>query len=43
MGEKNFFKYIDKDGIERLRIKISTTKGRITGVVIQYETRYQQK
>ncbi len=43
MGNKEFTKEISPAGDERLRIKISTTKGAILNVVVQYESRIMGK
>ena len=43
MGDKEFTKEISPDGDERLRIKISLTKGTITDIVVQYESRIMEK
>jgi hypothetical protein len=43
MGDKEFTKEISPDGDERLRIKISTTKGAIADIVVQYESRIMGK
>jgi hypothetical protein len=36
--EKEFFKFINKQNNERLRIKITIEKGKISDIVVQYET-----
>ena len=36
--EKEFFKFINKHNSERLRIRILIEKGKVTDIVIQYET-----
>lgn len=38
MKKKEFFKYLDDSGNERVRMKIVTDNGKITDIVIQYET-----
>ncbi len=43
MKKKEFFKYLDKNLIERLRMKISLKKGNVIDVVVQYETLYKEK
>ena len=43
MGNKEFTKEIDLDGNERLRIRITITKGTVTDVVVQYESRIMEK
>jgi uncharacterized protein YrzB (UPF0473 family) len=43
LAKKEFFKLIDEDGKERLRIRIETIKGEVTLVVVQYETYYEEK
>ena len=43
MGSKEFTKILVPDGTDRLRIKIITEKGRVTDVVIQYESKIKDK
>jgi len=43
MGNKEFSKEISPDGNDRLRIKISITKGASTDIVVQYESRIMNK
>lgn len=38
MTKKEFFKYLDGNNLERLRIKITTDKNKVVDVVVQYET-----
>ncbi len=38
MAEKKFFKYLDEESFERLRFKVTTLKGKVIDIVIQYET-----
>jgi hypothetical protein len=38
LNKKEFFKYLDNYGKERLRMKISVDKGIVTDIVIQYES-----
>lgn len=38
LKKKEFTKYLDKEGKERLRVKISVEKGSIRDIVVQYET-----
>ena len=38
MGEKTFFKYLDKETTERIRMKISVEKGKVVDIVVQYES-----
>lgn len=43
MADKKFFKYLDDDGTERLRFKVITSKGKVTDIMIQYETYINNK
>jgi hypothetical protein len=36
--EKEFFKFINKQNNERLRIRITIEKGKVSDIVVQYET-----
>jgi hypothetical protein len=36
--EKEFLKFINKQNNERLRIRITIEKGRVSDIVVQYET-----
>ena len=38
MGKKEFLKYLDKYGNERLRIRINTENGKVVDLVVQYES-----
>lgn len=38
MAEKEFIKYLDRDGNERLRLRIMTKKGQVMDIVVQYES-----
>jgi hypothetical protein len=38
MGEKYFFVLLDDFGLDRLRIRIETTRGGVKYFVVQYET-----
>ncbi|MCF8373091.1 MAG: hypothetical protein K9H64_15840 [Bacteroidales bacterium] len=38
MGKKEFLKYLDKFSQERVRIRITVENGRVTDIVVQYET-----
>ena len=38
MPKKEFIKYLDKNGNERLRVKIETIKGKLADIVFQYES-----
>jgi hypothetical protein len=39
MGNKEFFKIVDQLGNERIRVRVSTQKGKVTDVMVQSETR----
>ena len=43
MGEKEFTKDLSSDGDDRLRIKITTKKGQVMEVVVQYESKIKDK
>lgn len=43
VGEKEFTKELSLDGNDRLRIKITTKKGVVIDVVIQYESKIKDK
>lgn len=43
LGDKEFIKYLDKDGEERLRLKIQTKKGQVLDIVVQYESFIDKK
>lgn len=38
MKEKEFFKYLDNEKNERIRMKIVIDRGNVTDIVVQYET-----
>jgi len=38
LGKKEFLKYLDKYGNERLRIRINTENGKVVDLVVQYES-----
>jgi len=38
VGNKEFIKFLDKFNNERLRMRISVKNGKVTDVVVQYET-----
>lgn len=38
MKEISYQKFIDNDELDKLRIKIKTEKGRVTDIVVQYES-----
>jgi hypothetical protein len=38
LADKRFYKYLNDNGTERLRFRIITQKGKVSDVVIQYET-----
>jgi hypothetical protein len=41
--EKEFIKYLDYNGNDRLRIKFLTDKGKVLDVVVQYESKVNDK
>lgn len=43
MKEKEYFKYLDKNEDERLRLIIRTEKGKIFDIVVQYETQIKEQ
>ena len=43
MGEKEFTKELSPAGDDRLRVKISTKKGKVMEVVVQYEAKLKDK
>lgn len=43
MGEKEFTKELSPAGSDRLRVKISTKKGKVMEVVVQYEAKINDK
>lgn len=43
MADKEFIKYLDKEGNERLRLKIKTEKGEVIDIVVQYESIIDKK
>jgi hypothetical protein len=38
LGKKEFIKYLDKDGKERIRMRIAVENGKIVDIVVQYES-----
>ncbi|NPA68758.1 MAG: hypothetical protein GXO50_09145 [Chlorobi bacterium] len=38
MGKKDFLKYLDKYSKERMRVRIDVKNGKVTDIVVQYET-----
>jgi hypothetical protein len=38
LGKKEFFKYLDKFSNERVRLKITVENGKVTDIVVQYES-----
>ncbi len=38
MADKEFIKYLDKNGNEKLRLKIKTKKGEVIDIMVQYES-----
>jgi hypothetical protein len=43
LNKKEYFKYIDYEGTERIRIRITIDKGKVTDILLQYETLYYNK
>ena len=43
MNKKEFFKYLDNSGYERIRMKIIIDSGIVTDMVVQYETYFNNK
>jgi len=43
VGEKEFTKDLSSEGDDRLRIKITTKKGMVVEVVVQYESKIKNK
>ncbi len=43
MGNKEFFKYLDKHSNERIRMKITVKDGKVGDIVVQYETLIEGK
>lgn len=43
MGEKEFTKVLSIEGDDRLRIKITTKKGEVADIVVQYESKMKDK
>ena len=39
MGSKEFFKIIDPEGKERLRVRVLTERGQVKDIMVQYETK----
>ncbi|HKR06034.1 MAG TPA: hypothetical protein VJY62_15465 [Bacteroidia bacterium] len=40
---KEFVKALDDDGVERLRVRLTIKKGKLTDVVFQYESLIEKK
>jgi len=38
LGKKDFLKYLDKYSKERMRVRIDVKNGKVTDIVVQYET-----
>ncbi len=43
MGKKEFTKELSPDGEDRLRVKINVGKGKVTDLVVQYESKIREK
>lgn len=43
MGQKEFFKYLDKNSYERIRMRIAVENGKVVDIVVQYETLIEGK
>ncbi|MBM4141315.1 MAG: hypothetical protein FJ242_07525 [Nitrospira sp.] len=43
MGKKEFTKKLSPDGDDRLRIKINIEKGKVTDIVVQFESKIKDK
>lgn len=43
MGGKEFTKRLTPDGDDRLRMRIAIEKGKVTDVIVQYETKIKDK
>ena len=43
LADKRFYKYLNDDNTERLRFKIITQRGKVTDIVIQYESLINEK
>lgn len=43
MAKKEFFKYLDKQNNDRLRMRITTERGKVIDIVVQYETLINDK
>ena len=43
MNNKEFFKFLDNEGKERIRIKISVDNGIVTDILLQYESLLNNK
>lgn len=43
MGKKEFIKELVSGGEDRLRIKIDVEKGKVTNIVVQYETKIKER
>ena len=43
MADKEFIKYLDENGNERLRIRIKTDKGQVVDLVTRYESYIDKK
>jgi DNA-directed RNA polymerase subunit L len=43
MNQKEFFKILDREGFERLRIRLKIDKGELINIVVQYESLIEKK
>ncbi len=43
LGKKEFLKYLDKYGNERIRIRIAIENGKVVDIVVQYESFIDEK
>jgi len=43
MNQKEFFKILDREGFERLRIRLKIDKGELINIVVQYESLIENK
>ena len=43
LGKKEFLKYLDKNNLERIRLRITVENGKVVDIVVQYETKIEGK
>jgi hypothetical protein len=43
MNQKEFFKILDREGFERLRVRLKIDKGELINIVVQYESLIENK